>query len=360
MSLNKSDLENDIFQIEGENDPGKLLDSFLSFIANHHLDIFIPINYPQFNSILEQISNHVKVLKRASTLTYENIMDNLQYCSAIIATTPRQLSDLKKAGVDEKFIFQVPNPTIIYEVNKNNSNTYDLGYFGRISHPRKGILFLPSVYSNLKKKITNLSIAYYGSGQDLNALKLLHSFDILLKRKILFYGHYHPNEMSNMLGQFKIFLMPSISEGFGIALIEAMSVGTVPIATKIEGVTDYIIQDGYNGFVVDRKKDAFVEKVAFLLENPDVLEKMKLNAMETVRTKFEIDVVAQQYSELLNKVCTQKEKIKFELGHDQKYFKPEFEKVLISQKRKWIPSFFKDLYKIYSITKSDFYKKTRS
>ncbi len=47
-----------------------------------------------------------------------------------------------------------------------------------------------------------------------------------------------------------VFVMPSVREAFGMALIEAMASGTPVIATRIDGVTDVIVDDGKTGILV--------------------------------------------------------------------------------------------------------------
>lgn len=47
-----------------------------------------------------------------------------------------------------------------------------------------------------------------------------------------------------------VFVMPSIREAFGMALVEAMSSGLPVVATRIEGVTDDIVTDGVSGALV--------------------------------------------------------------------------------------------------------------
>jgi mannosyltransferase len=47
-----------------------------------------------------------------------------------------------------------------------------------------------------------------------------------------------------------VFVMPSIREAFGMALVEAMSSALPVVATRIEGVTDRIVHDGVTGELV--------------------------------------------------------------------------------------------------------------
>lgn len=51
-------------------------------------------------------------------------------------------------------------------------------------------------------------------------------------------------------GMADIFVLPSVREGMSNALLEAMACGVPSIATRIDGVTDVVIEDGVNGLLV--------------------------------------------------------------------------------------------------------------
>lgn len=55
-----------------------------------------------------------------------------------------------------------------------------------------------------------------------------------------------------------VFVMPSIREAFGMALVEAMSSALPVIATRIAGVTDRIVQDGVTGDLVPPRDTAAI------------------------------------------------------------------------------------------------------
>ena len=56
-------------------------------------------------------------------------------------------------------------------------------------------------------------------------------------------------EVLKHMGESRIFVMPSVNEGFGIVYLEAMSQKCIVIGTKGEGIED-VIKHGENGFLV--------------------------------------------------------------------------------------------------------------
>ncbi|MEO5717987.1 MAG: glycosyltransferase family 4 protein [Chthoniobacterales bacterium] len=80
-----------------------------------------------------------------------------------------------------------------------------------------------------------------------------------------------------------VLLFPSLHEGFGLVMAEAMSQGLVVITTPHTAGPD-LISDGADGFIVPiRSADAIEEKLALLLREPDRLRTMQEAAREKMR-----------------------------------------------------------------------------
>lgn len=81
--------------------------------------------------------------------------------------------------------------------------------------------------------------------------------------------------------------------------IQYMSVGVPVIASKVGGNRE-IIQDGINGFLVN-SEDEWLEKLSYLIENPDIRYKMGLAGRKTVEEKYSLEVTAPIFLEALSK-----------------------------------------------------------
>ncbi|GAB5504368.1 MAG: hypothetical protein Pyrs2KO_30230 [Pyruvatibacter sp.] len=80
--------------------------------------------------------------------------------------------------------------------------------------------------------------------------------------------HMHRAMLAQELQMASVFVFPSLAEGLGLTVIEAMASG-LPVITTACGADD-IVEDGISGFVVpSRSADAISEKLIWLKENPD-------------------------------------------------------------------------------------------
>lgn len=109
-------------------------------------------------------------------LNYEILLNSRDYTDMFVVTTPRQYSDLINLGVDSSKLEIIPFSTDSYGTKAHKYEPVKLGFIGRVSHPRKGVLFIPGILSSIRKKQKNVKLKYLGGGQDLNALKMMHFF----------------------------------------------------------------------------------------------------------------------------------------------------------------------------------------
>lgn len=86
-------------------------------------------------------------------------------------------------------------------------------------------------------------------------------------------------------GKSSVLVHPSLSEGFGYVVAEAMASGVPVIVTKNAGAADLVV-DGQNGFVVPaRDPEAIRDRLAHLAAHPALVKKMGHAARETMRAR---------------------------------------------------------------------------
>lgn len=97
-----------------------------------------------------------------------------------------------------------------------------------------------------------------------------------------------------------LFVLPSASESFGLAALEAMACG-VPVVSSNAGGLPEIIQDGYNGYMSEVADiESMANHAEQILKDDATLHAFKLNAYESSK-QFDIGTILPQYVELYRK-----------------------------------------------------------
>lgn len=92
------------------------------------------------------------------------------------------------------------------------------------------------------------------------------------------------------------FILPSVREGFPNSLLEAMASGLPCITTRLSGVTDAAIKDGFTGRLVAADDvAAFSSALRKLLEDPPSAAAMGYRARQAIVERFALEKIAERY-----------------------------------------------------------------
>jgi phosphatidyl-myo-inositol dimannoside synthase len=167
-------------------------------------------------------------------------------------------------------------------------------------HKRKGQQNVISAIPELIKNGIDLEYVVLGIPLEQQMMQNLAE-SLGVKDRITFFGAVSEEGKWKQLHHAHIFLMLSEEldngdfEGFGIALMEAMSVGVPVIGSRNSGIAD-AIKEGYGGHLVDPKNSIeIVEAMQSILND---YETYSLNAKDWSR-KFTWDAIGQKYLEVL-------------------------------------------------------------
>ena len=145
-----------------------------------------------------------------------------------------------------------------------------IGTLGRLT-PVKGIPYVLQAAKILLRRGTNVKVLIVGEGsirQDL----LLQTHDLGISANVVFLGHREDTDV--LLQALDIFVLPSLSEGIPMALLEAMAASRPIVASRVGGIPE-IIEDGVDGYLVEPMDvDNLAERCRQLIESPDVARKM--------------------------------------------------------------------------------------
>ena len=162
--------------------------------------------------------------------------------------------------------------------------------------PVKNIKNVIMVFNNIQKEIAS-KLLMIGEGPEKEMAEQLCK-DLSIDNKVEFLGN--SNQVEKNLCHSDLFLLPSNTESFGLAALEAMASRVAVISSNAGGLSEINIQ-GETGYLTDSNDIESMSRYAILiLKNPDMLEKFKNNAFLKAET-FDINKVVPLYEMIYNK-----------------------------------------------------------
>ena len=116
-----------------------------------------------------------------------------------------------------------------------------------------------------------------------------------IQNKVIFFGN--SNEIDKILCFSDLFLLPSETESFGLAALEAMACG-VPVISSNSGGLSEVNKDGFSGYLSDVGDVSKMSQDAIsLLKDNEKLKQFKINALETAKL-FDIQQIMPLYEQI--------------------------------------------------------------
>jgi glycosyltransferase involved in cell wall biosynthesis len=97
---------------------------------------------------------------------------------------------------------------------------------------------------------------------------------------------------------FDLFVMPSLSEGLGTSLLDAMASSKAIVASKTGGIPEVVVHGETGLLVPPRDHHALAEAIVRLLKDPNLRERMGHTGLERVKRVFSADRMVEQTLEV--------------------------------------------------------------
>lgn len=133
----------------------------------------------------------------------------------------------------------------------------------------KGVRYLVESMSIIKQESGNVRLLIIGDGKERQDLEKLATK--LNLNECIHFVRQVPNEViPEYMISSDLFILPSLSEGFPVTVLEAMAAGLPIVITRVGGMPE-IVREGENGFLVEPKNPGHIaEKVRLLLEDNEL------------------------------------------------------------------------------------------
>jgi N-acetyl-alpha-D-glucosaminyl L-malate synthase BshA len=185
-------------------------------------------------------------------------------------------------GIDHEFFSSYLRKQGHATLEPVNNKEKVILYVGRLE-PVKGVRYLvQAVRILINRGFRNMKLLIVGDGSEKRYLEELVK-KLGLEDYIVFVGRVSHDKIPEYMASADLLVLPSLSEGFGIVIVEAMAMGLPVIASRVGGLP-WIIKDGENGFLVEpRNPRDIAEKIILLLTNDDLRVYMSRRNIEKAR-----------------------------------------------------------------------------
>jgi glycosyltransferase involved in cell wall biosynthesis len=245
---------------------------------------------------LKLLANHY--LKRAAGICFTTLheRDRSQASSSALGR-----SFIVPNGIDIKEYNMLPSAGSFFAQYPMLRGKRVILYLGRLD-VIKGLDLLVDAFIRLAVEYKDIFLVLVGpDSEGLGARlrkDLAHSNSL---DKVLFAGMLTGNHKLAAYIDAEIFVLPSYSENFGMAAVEAMACGTPVVISNKVGIYREV-ENKRAGVVVDTTSESVFRGIKHLLDNPELARELAANAQRMVRKHYDINKLADEMIKVYEEV----------------------------------------------------------
>lgn len=199
----------------------------------------------------------------------------LAHCHIVASSFSKRM--LMEVGIPAERIAVIPygfEAKQVQDIRRDHSGKLKFLFVGEIS-PQKGIYD----YIAVAQKFCDLA-EFHAAGGGIERLPVVEKNNF--EHSIVYHGFLTKDQLFDLYQQCDVFVFPSLGDGFGFVVLEAMSFG-LPVICSRNSIGEDIIQDGYNGFLVAAGDTAeLAKRIRWSIENNSQIAMMGNEAMKSV------------------------------------------------------------------------------
>lgn len=168
-------------------------------------------------------------------------------------------------------------------------DAFVVGMIGRLSAQKAPDVFIRAA-EIIHKEIPNSAFIIVGDGEQREEIETFarqHGLHLVVTG--------WTDKPYSYLKAFDVAMLLSRWEGFGLAIVEYMAAEKNVVAARADAIPS-LIEDGRDGFLVDiDNPEQAADKVLWLRNHPNEVEKMRQKALRKVKSKYDINRVVKQH-----------------------------------------------------------------
>jgi len=260
-------------------------------IVHVHLfpaDLFVAIVSLFLPRNIKFIFSEHNVYNRRRSIKLYKVIDRFvysRYCRIIC------VSEMVKYELD-KYLPEVADKSIVIknaveveDFEETRDKEYDIIFVGRLERAKGVDVLLKAIQILEKNRSVALRVAIVGDGSQVGYLRRITQ-DLEIRSRVEFLGIRQ--DISQLMRNSKVFVLPSRWEGLPMVILEAMANKVPIIATSVGGIPE-IISDGVTGLLVKTDDpEELAEKVRMLLDDSSLRKRLSISAFEKVKSEYSI------------------------------------------------------------------------
>jgi glycosyltransferase involved in cell wall biosynthesis len=241
---------------------------------------------------------------------------NLAGATAIHFTVPQEEIEYREQGLPVTKSIVIPNSVDAIDVEslKVRRGTFRkkmaipdgarvILFFSRID-PKKGFDTLLPACAEVIKKEPQATLVIVGAGEEAYVRELKREVERLgMSAHVRFVGHLDGEEKYSACIDSDVFVLPSYSENFGMAVVEAMQCGTPIVITESVGIArDVTVAKA--GLVIPKTIEAVSNAIASVFDDSAGSRERAIRAQVLVAKLYAPATVAEQFIAAYTEIAT--------------------------------------------------------
>lgn len=197
-------------------------------------------------------------------------------------------------AIDVTFFSKNTSKELIHKEFSLPKETLIIGNVAALTSQKDIFTFIDTTREIIDKKPMDLSLKFIVIGDGYQRAELEKYVALKnLKDDIIFMGFR--NNIQELLPEFDVFLLTSLTEGLPLTIYEAFATKIPVVATNAGGISE-VIENGQTGFVTNLKDTENLAKgVLKILNDKELAENIKTNAFELVSKNHDLNVMKKNY-----------------------------------------------------------------
>jgi glycosyltransferase involved in cell wall biosynthesis len=239
-----------------------------------------------------------RVTDRIVTLTDRGAREHVQYRIA----DPGKFATIPSGITLSAFRSVLVDPTVKRKELGLPAEGPVIGTVGRLV-PIKGHEWLLKAAPRVLAEFPRATFVFLGEGPLLGRLQQVAG-ELGISGRVMFLGARQ--DVPECLAAFDLFAFPSLNEGMGRALIEAMAVGLPAVATRVGGIPD-VVTDGETGILVPpQDAAALADALLTMLRDPARRQAYGQAARRSMDERFDVESMVRALDRLYDAVWQEK------------------------------------------------------